>query len=167
MSSFATTDLCDAHEAKLARGDVQIMQPAGLRLGARLAFHGRAVTLKLFEDNSLLAEAVRSPGEGRVLVVDAGGSTRCAVLGGNLARAAAGSGWAAVIVSGAVRDADEIDACNVAVLALGLNPRRSVKRGIGDRDVPVSVFGVTVQPGDWIYGDRDGTLVSRGALHLE
>lgn len=166
MSSFATTDLCDAHEAQLASGEVQVMQPAMLRFGARRAFHGQAVTLKLFEDNALLAEAVRSPGQGRVLVVDAGGSTRCAVLGGNLAKAAAGSGWTGVIVNGAVRDADEIDACVVVVLALALNPRRSVKRGVGERDVPVSFFGVTVRPGDWIYGDRDGTLVSRAALHV-
>lgn len=165
MSSFATTDLCDAHEAQLASGEVQVMQPASLRLGARRAFHGQAVTLRLFEDNSLLAEAVKSPGEGRVLVVDAGGSTRCAVLGGNLARAASNAGWAGIVVNGAVRDADEIDACAIAVLALALDPRRSVKRGIGDRDVAVSFLGVTVRPGDWIYSDRDGTLVSRSALH--
>lgn len=142
------------------------MQPAMLRFGARRTFHGQAVTLKLFEDNSVLADAVGSPGEGRVLVVDAGGSTRCAVLGGKLAKAAAGSGWTGVIVNGAVRDADEIDTCVVAVLALVLSPRRSVKRGVGDRDVPVSFFAVTVRPGDWIYGDRDGTLVSRAALHF-
>jgi regulator of ribonuclease activity A len=166
MSSFATTDLCDAHEARIASGEVQVMQPAPLRLGLRRAFHGQAVTLKLFEDNSLLAEAVRSPGEGRVLVVDAGGSTRCAVLGGNLANAAAQSAWAGIIVNGAVRDADEIDACDIAVLSLGLDPRRSVKRGIGDRDVVVRLFGVVVRPGDWIYSDRDGTLVSRLALHV-
>lgn len=166
MSSFATAALCDAHEALLASGEVQVMQAAMLRFGARRAFHGQAVTLKLFEDNSLLAEAVRCPGEGRVLVVDAGGSTRCAVLGGNLARAAAGSGWAGVIVNGAVRDADEIDACSVAVAALALNPRRAVKRGVGERDVPVGFLGVIVRPGDWIYADRDGILVSRAALHL-
>jgi regulator of ribonuclease activity A len=162
---FATTDLCDAHEAQLASGEVLVIQPALLRFGARRAFHGQAVTLKLFEDNSLLAEAVRSPGAGRVLVVDAGGSTRCAVLGGNLAKAAATSGWAAVIVNGAVRDADEIDACAIAVLALALSPRRSAKRGIGERDVAVNFLGVTIRPGDWIYGDRDGTLVSRSRLH--
>ncbi len=165
MSSFATTDLCDAHEARLASGEVQVMQPGMLRLGARRRFHGQAVTLKLFEDNSLLAEAVRSPGQGRVLVVDAGGSTRCAVLGSNLARAAADSGWAGIVVYGAVRDADEIDACAVGVLALALDPRRSVKRGLGDRDVTVSFLGVTVRPGDWLYSDRDGTLVSPSALH--
>ncbi len=165
MISFATTDLCDSFAAQLASGDVQVMQPALLRFGARRAFCGQAVTLKLFEDNSLLAEAVRSPGEGRVLVVDGGGSTRCAVLGGNLAKAAADSNWAGVIVYGAVRDADEIDACAIAVLALALDPRRSVKRGLGDRDVAVSFLGATVRPGDWIYSDRDGTLVSRSALH--
>lgn len=163
--AFATTDLCDAHEAQLANAEVQVIQPALLRFGARRAFHGQAVTLKIFEDNSLLAEAVRSPGAGRVLVVDAGGSVRCAVLGGNLARTAATSGWAGVIVNGAVRDADEIDACDITVLALALSPRRSAKRGSGERDVAVAFLGVTIRPGDWVYADRDGTLISPRPLH--
>jgi regulator of ribonuclease activity A len=162
---IATTDLCDANEAGLASGEVQVLQPGLLPFGARRTFHGKAVTLKLFEDNSLLAEAVRTPGDGRVLVVDAGGSTRCAVLGGNLAKAAADNAWAAVVIFGSVRDADEIDSCDIAIRALALNPRRSMKRGIGERDVPVSFLGVTVRPGAWIYGDRDGTLVSADALH--
>lgn len=164
MTSIATADLCDAHEGKLASGELQVFQPGLLAFGARRSFHGQTVTLKLFEDNSLLADAVKTRGEGRVLVVDAGGSTRCAVLGGNLAKAAADNGWSAIVVFGAVRDADEIDACDVAVRALALNPRRSVKRGIGERDLPVAFLGVTVRPGAWIYGDRDGLLVAAHRL---
>lgn len=162
--TVSTTDLCDAHEDRLLDGRLQVMAPGLIALGGRVSFAGPAMTLKLFEDNSLLAEAVKTPGQGRVLVVDAGGSLRCAVIGGNLAKAAADNGWAAVIVHGAARDADEIDACDVAVRALALHPRRSVKRGAGERDVPVQFLGVIVRPGMWLYGDRDGVLVSSDAL---
>ncbi|MGE5339087.1 MAG: ribonuclease E activity regulator RraA [Gemmatimonadota bacterium] len=161
---FATTDLCDAHEDRLAIGSLRVLPPGWVSLGRRVRFHGPAVTLKLFEDNSLLAEAVRQPGEGRVLVVDAGASLRCAVLGGNLAATAAGNDWRGVIVCGAVRDADEIDACDLGVRALALNPRRSTKRGEGQRDVPVEILGVPVRPGEWVYVDRDGIVISEQAL---
>jgi regulator of ribonuclease activity A len=161
---FATTDLCDAHEQALADGTLRVFDPGLLVLGARTAFAGRAATLELFEDNVLLAEAVKSPGDGRVLVVDAGGSRRCAVFGGNLAAAAAKNGWAGVIVNGCVRDRAEIDAAEVGVRALALHPRRAQKRGEGQRDVPVTFLGVTVRPGDWIYADADGVLASAVAL---
>jgi len=161
----ATTDLCDAHEALLDSGELRLLAPGLLAFGDRGRFCGPAQTLKLFEDNSLLAQAVKEPGAGQVLVVDAGGSTRCAVLGGNLARSAADSGWAGIVVDGAVRDADEIDACALGVRALAVTPRRSIKRGEGQRDLVVSVCGAIVRPGDWIYADRDGVLVSSRRLH--
>jgi regulator of ribonuclease activity A len=159
-----TTDLCDANEQALADGTLRVFDPGLLVLGARKMFAGRAATLKLFEDNALLAEAVKSPGAGQVLVVDAGGSRRCAVFGGNLAAAAAKNGWAGVIINGCVRDCAEIDAADVGVRALALHPRRAQKRGEGQRDVPVSFLGVTVRPGDWIYADADGVLASARAL---
>jgi len=162
---ISTTDLCDAHEPALADGRLQVMDPAFIALGQRTSFHGPAATLKLFEDNSLLAEAVKSPGEGRVLVVDAGGSRRCAVLGGNLATAAARNGWAGLVINGCARDSGEINAADLGVRALALHPRRSIKRGEGQRDLAVSFLGATVRPGDWIYADADGVLVSTTALH--
>ena len=166
MTSFPpTTDLCDANERLFDSGELQVLAPGLLRFGARERFCGPARTVKLFEDNSVLAQAVKEPGEGRVLVVDAGGSTRCAVLGGNLARSAADNGWAGIVVFGAVRDVDEIDGCAVGVRALAVTPRRSVKRGEGQRDLVVSVCGALVRPGDWIYADRDGVLVSVRPLH--
>lgn len=161
---FATADLCDAHESALADGTLRVMQPGLIALGAASAFAGPAATLKIFEDNSLLADAVKSPGRGRVLVVDAGGSLRCAVFGGNLANAAGANGWAGVIIHGCARDAAEINAVALGVRALALHPRRSVKRGSGERDVPVTFLGVTTRPGDWIYADVDGVLVSAVAL---
>jgi RraA family protein len=160
----ATTDLCDAHEKALLEGRLQILAPGLLCFGRRVRFAGPATTLKLFEDNSLLAEAVKTAGEGRVLVVDAGGSLRCAVLGGNLAKAAEANQWQGAVIFGAVRDADEIDACEIGVRALAVHPRRSQKRGAGERDVPVSFLGATIRPGDWIYADRDGVLVSPVSL---
>lgn len=162
--AVATTDLCDANEAALADGSLRVLAPGLIALGARAAFAGRASTLKAFEDTALLAETVKTPGEGRVLVVDAGGSLRCAVFGGNLAAAAARNGWSGVIVNGCVRDPAEIAAVDLGVRAIALHPRRAGKRGGGERDVPVSLLGVTVRPGEWIYADADGVLVSARAL---
>jgi regulator of ribonuclease activity A len=161
----ATADLCDAHEEALRNGQLQLAGPGLHALGRRPAFCGQAVTLKLFEDNSLVAESVAQPGAGRVLVVDGAGSLRTALVGGNLARSAEQNGWAGLVIYGAVRDAAEIDACDLGVRALGTCPRRSVKRGAGERDVLVAFLGVTIRPGDWLYADRDGLLVSERALH--
>lgn len=161
---IATADLCDANETALADGTLRVLQPGLIAFGARVAFSGRAATVKVFEDNALIADAVKAAGDGRVLIVDAGGSLRCAVFGGNLAAIAAKNGWAGVVVNGCVRDSAEIDAADIGVRALALNPRRPGKRGEGRRDLPVTLLGVTVKPGEWIYADADGVLVSAGAL---
>jgi regulator of ribonuclease activity A len=164
ISMIPTTDLCDAHEDRIADGRLMALTPGWLSFGRHSAFCGPAVTLKVFEDNSLIAEAVRTAGVGRVLVIDGGGSLRCALVGGNLAKAAAENGWQGIIVNGAIRDADELDALNIGVRALALHPVRSIKRGEGCRDLAVAMPGAVVHPGDWIYADRDGVLVSREAL---
>ena len=163
-AAVVTADLCDANEAALADGTLRVFDPGLIALGARSAFMGQAATLKLFEDNSLIADTVKTAGDGRVLVVDAGGSRRCAVFGGNLAAAAASNGWAGVVINGCARDSVEIDAADVGVRALALHPRRPAKRGEGQRDIPVTFLGVTVRPGEWIYADADGVLVSSTAL---
>lgn len=164
-AAFATTDLLDAHEAEIESGSVQVLQPGLIALGRIAAFSGPVVTLKLFEDNSLLAELVKTPGNGRVIVVDAGGSLRCGVFGGNLAAAAASNGWSGVVINGCARDADEIDACGIGVRALALHPRRSVKRGEGQRDLAVTLLGASIRPGHWLYADRDGVIVSQLPIH--
>jgi regulator of ribonuclease activity A len=162
---FATTDLLDAHEPEIEAGHVRVMQPGFVALGRRQRFAGEVVTLKLFEDNSLLADIVKTPGDRRVIVVDAGGSLRCGVFGGNLAAAAARNGWSGLVIYGCARDADEIDTCDIGLRALALNPLRSTKRGEGQRDIPVAFLGVTIRPGDWLYADRDGVVVSDRPLH--
>jgi regulator of ribonuclease activity A len=163
MTSFATCDLCDAHEDDTS-GAFRVLPPVFRDFGAAPRFSGQVVALRCIEDNSRVREAVNAPGEGRVLVVDGGGSLRCALVGGNLAAAAAKNGWAGIVVDGAVRDASELRAAGIGIKALGLMPMRSVKRGEGQRDVAVEIQGVAVRPGDWVYADEDGIVVSAKPL---
>lgn len=156
MSEFpATADVCDAHDA-----DVTVLDQAFVSLGGRDRMAGAAVTLKLFEDNSLVREAVAEDGHGKVLVVDAGGSRRRAVVGDQLAAKAAANGWSGILVHGAVRDTAMLATIDIAIHALGTNPRKTEKRGIGDREIPVRFGGATIRPGDWVCADRDGVLVA-------
>lgn len=164
MGSLATTDLLDDNEALLASGEVRVLAPGLAPFGRRTSFSGPCTTLRVFEDNGLIAEAVTSAGHARVLVVDGGGSRRCALFGGRLAAEAAKNGWAGIVIDGCVRDADEIDAADIGVRALAVHPRRPAKRGSGERDVMIVVAGATVRPGDWIYADRDGVVVSSRPL---
>jgi regulator of ribonuclease activity A len=152
--TFTTTDLSDAHP------EAQVCDPVFQAFGGRRVFSGPITTLKVFEDNSMVREIVQTPGEGRVLVVDGGGSLRCGLLGGNLAVAAARNGWAGVVINGCARDADEIDAEQIGVRALALHPRRS-ERGLhsGQAGIPVHFAGVTFREGEWLLADRDGVLV--------
>ena len=161
---FSTCDLCDAHANAIAAGSLIVLPPRFIGLGARRAFAGPACTLKVFEDNALVRATLEAPGGGRVLVIDGGGSVRCALVGGNLALLAVKNGWAGIVVFGAVRDVTEIDACDVGVRALALNPQRSARKGVGETDLRVMVAGVAVSPGDWIYADADGILVSATEL---
>jgi regulator of ribonuclease activity A len=116
-------------------------------------------TVKCFEDNTRVKEAVESPGLGRVLVVDGGGSLRRALVGGNLAASAARNGWAGVLVHGAVRDSAELADCDVGIRALALIPMPTLKRNEGQRDVPVQIEGIWIQPGDRLFADADGIVV--------
>lgn len=161
--TFATCDLCDAHKADTTDA-FRVLPPLFREFGARLAFSGPVVTVKCFEDNSVVKAAVESPGEGRVLVVDGGGSLRRALLGGNLGAAAARNGWAGVVIDGCVRDVAELATCDVGIRALGPMPLPTERRGEGQRDLPVRIQGVWVRPGDWLYADADGIVVSDRTL---
>lgn len=153
--SLATTDLADAHP------DVQVCEPLLRDFGGARAFHGPVRTLKIFEDNALLRATLETPGQGAVLVVDAGGSPRCAVLGGNLGQLAVKNGWAGLVVYGYVRDSLELGALPVGIKALGTHPRKSEK-GLhsAHADRVVTFAGVTFRPGQWLYADADGIIVS-------
>ncbi|RJG00310.1 ribonuclease E activity regulator RraA [Noviherbaspirillum sedimenti] len=162
--SFATCDICDANEDKLAAGTLAVLPPVFKSFGKRPAFAGPSRTLKVFEDNVLVRAALETPGEGHVLVVDGGGSLRCALVGGNLGMLAEKNGWAGILVNGCIRDSEEINGCDIGVRALATHPQRSIRKGVGEKDLQVSIAGVTVKPGDWIYADADGVLVSAAKL---
>ena len=162
--TFATCDLCDTNEDKLADGSLHVLPPIFRSFGRAIRFAGPARTLKVFEDNVLVRAALETPGEGSVLVVDGGGSLRCALVGGNLGQLAEKNGWAGILVYGCVRDSVELNACDVGIRALNTHPRRSFRKGLGDKDLPVDIAGVIARPGDWIYADEDGVLVSTQPL---
>lgn len=162
-TSFSTCDFCDQHKAD-GSGAFRVLPPVFASYGARACFAGPVSTVKCHEDNTLVKAAVESAGEGRVLVVDGGGSLRRALVGGNLAAAAARNGWAGIVVDGCVRDVAELAAAEVGIRALGLMPLPTEKRNEGQRDVAVLVQGVRIQPGDWLYADADGIVVSSTPL---
>jgi regulator of ribonuclease activity A len=161
---FATCDLCDTNEEKLVNGSLAILPPVFSAFGKHLRFSGPARTLKVFEDNVLVRAALETPGEGGVLVVDGGASLRCALVGGNLGVLAQNNGWAGIIVNGCVRDSEELNQCDIGIRALATHPRRSVRKGLGEKDLVVDIAGVSVRPGDWIYADADGILISQQPL---
>jgi regulator of ribonuclease activity A len=148
-----TADISDANP------EAQVTDPGFRDYGGKAVFYGPITTVRCSEDNSLVRDAVEEAGEGRILVVDGGGSLNCALLGDRLAALAADNGWAGVVVNGCVRDADELAATALGVKALATHPRRSVKRGVGERDVDVTFSGVTFSQGSWLYADADGIVV--------
>lgn len=158
MSEIVTPDLCDEHP------EVAVVEPMFRNLGGRSAFGGEIVTVKCYEDNSVVKEQVGKPGHGCVLVVDGGGSLRIALLGDMLAEKAAANGWQGIIVYGCIRDVDIVAQTDLGVQALATHPRKSEKRGLGDLNVVVHFGGVTFRPGDHVYADNNGIIVSEKAL---
>ncbi|PVZ13607.1 MULTISPECIES: ribonuclease E activity regulator RraA [unclassified Pseudomonas] len=158
---YVTPDLCDAYPEH-----VQVLDPMFSSFGGRDSFGGRIVTVKCFEDNSKVKELVEQPGQGKVMVVDGGGSLRRALLGDMLAQKAAQNGWEGIVVYGCVRDVDVLAQISLGVQALAPHPLKTDKRGIGDIDVPVTFAGVTFRPGEFIYADNNGVIVSPIALNM-
>jgi regulator of ribonuclease activity A len=156
---WSTADLCDAYEAQ-----VRVLARPWRDYGGHVAFGGEVSTVRTLEDNSRVREAVHEPGRGRVLLVDGGGSLARALLGDLLAAKAVENGWAGVVVVGAVRDSAVLATLPFGVKALGTVPRKTERRGAGERDVALQLDGIEVQPGDWLYADADGVLLSRGEL---
>lgn len=156
----STADLLDEHP-EAAVCDLPLRQFGGVA-----SFEGRVATVRCFEDNVLLRRLVSRPGDGRVLVVDGGGSMRCALLGDQLATLAVKNGWAGVVINGCIRDSEAIAEMAIGVKALGTHPRKSEK-GLhsGREDLALSFCGVTIKPGNWIYADSDGVIVAPSAIH--
>ncbi|MEX8494825.1 ribonuclease E activity regulator RraA [Sphaerotilus sp.] len=157
-SPTSTCDLCDLHKGDTS-GAFRVLPPVFRSFGGRAAFAGPVTTVQCFEDNTSVKAALESPGHGRVLVVDGAGSLRRALIGGNIAAAAARNGWAGVVVDGCVRDLAELAACDVGLFALAPMPLPTERRQAGRVDVAVQIQGVSVQPGDWLVADADGVVV--------
>lgn len=160
MADIKTADLCDDHAER-----VRLLELPLTCLGGKARFHGEIQTIKAFEDNSRVREAVATAGQGKVLVIDGGGSTRRAMLGDLLAQKAADNGWEGVVINGCIRDSAAIRAMALGVRALGTCPIKTDKRGLGDANVPVRFGGVDFVPGHYLYADEDGILVAEAPLH--
>ncbi len=156
---MSTSDLYDEHGEALESCDLPLLNYGGVR-----EFSGEIVTFRSREDNLILKDLIAEPGEGRVIVVDTEGVTRCAMLGDNMALTAHRNGWAGLVVNGAVRDVEVLAAIPIGIKALGSNPRRSYKAGAGERNVPVTFGGALFTPGEILVSDADGIVVGPAAL---
>lgn len=154
-----TTDLCDAHP-----DEARAVAPLFRDFGGKAAFSGPIVTIKCHEDNVLFRKALEEPGAGRVLVVDGSGSLRCAMMGGNLAEIGVKNGWSGVLLNGCVRDVKDLRAAAIGIKALAAHPVKSGKKGEGSRNVVVTFGGVIFRPGEMLYADEDGVVVSARPL---
>jgi regulator of ribonuclease activity A len=162
--TLATADLCDRHEEEIRAGRVRIVAPMFRSYGGRTFFHGPIATLKLFEDNSFVRKALEQPGEGRVLVIDGGGSLRRALVGDQLAALGVKNSWAGIVVYGCIRDSSAIAAMDIGVVALATHPQKTDKRNVGEAGISITFGGASFRPGEWLYADADGLLVSDHAL---
>lgn len=152
--SFATADLCDELGPR-----ARVAEPLFRDFGGLRSFHGPVATVRVFEDNVLVREALGEDGRGRVLVVDGAGSVRCALVGDMLGRMAHENGWVGIVVNGAIRDSEEISTIPIGLKALATHPRRSEKDGAGEREVPLAFAGVSFEPGQTLYADPDGIVI--------
>ncbi|KAF8391829.1 hypothetical protein HHK36_022167 [Tetracentron sinense] len=166
MFMAATAEVCDANPQLFVSGELRALQPVFQIYGRRQVFSGPIVTLKVFEDNVLVREFLEEKGNGRVLVVDGGGSMRCAILGGNPVQQAQNNGWAGIVVNGCIRDVEEINGCDIGVRALASHPMKANKKGIGEKHVPITIAGTRICDEEWLYADTDGILVSKTELSV-
>ena len=144
--------------------DVQYLEPVYKIYGAKTSFSGHIVTVKCYEDNSLVEEALKGNGKESVLVIDAGGSMNCAMLGDKRAAEAINNEWEGIIVHGLVRDSVAINGMEIGIRALGVCPLKSIKNGVGDSNLIVTFSGVTFTPGEHLYADEDGVIVVKEKL---
>jgi len=157
----ATSDVSD----KL-HPDVQYLEPVYKSYGTKTSFSGRIVTVKCYEDNSLVEAALRTNGKDSVLVIDAGGSMNCAMLGDKRATDAINNEWEGILVHGLIRDSATINKIEIGIRALGVCPLKSIKKGVGDSNLTVNFSGVTFTPGEYLYADEDGVIVIKEKANL-
>ena len=146
--------------------DVQYLAPVYKSYGGKTSFSGRIVTVKCYEDNSLVEEALKSNGKNSILVVDAGGSMNCAMLGDKRATDAIKNEWEGILVHGLIRDSATIKGMKIGILALGVCPLKSIKNGVGNSNLIVNFSGITFTPGEYLYADEDGVIVVKEKASL-
>jgi regulator of ribonuclease activity A len=156
---FSTADLCDAHPQRIRVVDALFQDYGGIS-----HFSGPVETVRVFEDNALVSRLLEQEGEGRILVIDGGGSLRCALLGGRLAALARANGWGGLLINGCVRDRAELVEVSIGIRALNTNPMRPSKEGRGESGIPVSFAGATFAPGEVLYADDDGIVLADQSL---
>lgn len=159
--NYSTPDLCDAHP-----GSVSVAEPIFKSYGQRKSFGGQIVTVKCFEDNSRVKELAAQDGTGKVMVVDGGGSLKRALLGDLIAQSASTNGWEGFIIYGAIRDVDVIEDIEIGVKALNSIPLKTNRKGLGEKNVEVSFSGVTFKPGEYVYSDQTGIVISPEELNI-
>ncbi|SMD38222.1 regulator of ribonuclease activity A [Reichenbachiella faecimaris] len=155
MLKVATADLWDQHGA-----DMHCVDPIFRSYGAKTSFQGEITTLKLYEDNSLVRKQLATPGKGKVLIVDGGGSFRCALVGDQLAELAIQNEWEGLIIYGCIRDSAVINTLPIGIKALNTSPVKSIKKDQGEIDISVKFGSTLFVPGYYVYADEDGVLVS-------
>ena len=160
--SYSVPDICDEFME-----EISVLEPLFCDFGGKHRFSGEIATIKCFEDNSLVRDAVRSQGRGRVLVVDGGGSLRRALLGDMLAASAAENGWQGLLINGCVRDVEILETIDLGVKALNSHPVKTDKRGEGQPGVDVTFAGATFRPGNYLYADANGIVVAVRNLEVE
>lgn len=160
--TLSVPDICDQHI-----DEIVVFDPVFRDFGGKSRFCGEIVTIRCFEDNSLVGETVRAPGEGRVIVVDGGGSLRRALLGDLLAAAAVENGWQGLVINGCVRDVEILETIDLGVKALAACPVRTDKRGEGQFGVPLRFAGAQMEPGQYLYADANGIVVARRKLDVD
>lgn len=161
---LAIADICDANPELLTNGELRPLPPVFQIYGRKKAFSGPVVTVKCFEDNVHVRELIASKGHGQVLVIDGCGSLRSAIIGGVLAKRAENNGWAGIVIYGCIRDVDDVNLCDIGVRALGSYPVKPGKKCNGEKHVPVSIAGIRVCEGDWLYADSDGILIAASEM---
>jgi len=154
--TIATADVYDERGEELDSLGLQLQD-----FGGHAAFDGPIRTVRCHRDNALVKALLATPGEGAVLVIDGAGSLDSALVGDLIAGSAVENGWTGLIVHGAIRDRATIAGLALGVKALGTNPRKSAKEGVGEVDVPVTIAGVVFTPGRHVWADLDGVLVER------
>lgn len=159
MLDFKTTDLCDDYSDELQISDIAFRS-----FGKKTRFSGKIETVNVYEDNVLLVEALESVQEGSVIIVDGGGSNRCALLGDRLAGIAQSRKLSGIIINGYVRDSVDLAKMNIGILALGTNPLKSKKEGTGERNSNLHFGGVDWNPDEYVYVDEDGVIISKRPL---